>query len=150
MPQLSLLRIAPQRILNTLVAVAMLFSTPALTPASTVAPQHAMVSLNDSAAADQLVAQLSSPLSFDDRMGTALVAHLSTPLAVEQAHAVDGYRAGDVAYVPDELALVIFLVDGSAVPERGLIILGNLTSGLNDLAGCTRDCLVDLEIARTS
>lgn len=144
MPPLYLLRIAPQRILNTLVSVCLLFATPVLTPASTIAPLEATVILNDSAAADQLVAQQSSTLSFSDRMGTALVAHLSSPLSVDRTDTADRYLAGDVAYIQDEQALVIFLVDGSAVPESGLIILGRLSSGLGDLVGCVRDCPLDL------
>ncbi|MET0713748.1 MAG: cyclophilin-like fold protein [Mycetocola sp.] len=143
MPPLYLLRIAPQGILNTLVSVCLLFATPVLTPASTIDPLKATVILNDSAAADQLVAQ-SSTLSFSDRMGTALVAHLPSPLSVDRTDTTDGYHAGDVAYIKDEQALVIFLVDGSAVPESGLIILGRLSSGLGDLVGCVRDCPLDL------
>jgi hypothetical protein len=147
MPRLSLLRIAPQRVLNTVVAALLLLSTPALADGGAVPPPQASLSLDDSTAAAQLASHLPRTLTFDDRMGTAVFAELPTALASEDADATSGYRAGDVAYVAADQSIVVFLTDGIALPDHGLVMVGHVTSGLDDVAGCVRDCAIELVVS---
>ena len=76
----------------------------------------------------------------DDRMGTAQVAHLQAALDTAGAAPISSYRAGDIAYWPAEQSLIVFLADGSAVPSDGLVGVGRVTSGIDHLIGCARDC----------
>ena len=144
MPQLSLLRRAPQRLLNSIVAALLLVTAPALSHGSPAPGPRAVLAVDDSTTAAQLAAQLPLSVTFHDRMGTAVFAQLPTPLATNGADPVHQYRAGDVAYVTAEQSIVVFLTDGSAVPDHGLILLGHLKRGLDDLADCRRDCPVEL------
>ena len=146
MPQLSLLRIAPQRVLNSVVAALLLLTMPSLAPAGAVAPPQASVALDDSATAAQIAALLPLTVTFHDRMGTAALAQLPTPLPADHAAPMNEYRAGDVAYVTAEQSIVVFLTDGSAVPDHGLTLLGHLTTGLDELVDCGRDCTVELTL----
>jgi hypothetical protein len=80
-------------------------------------------------------------------MGTAVIGRLPAALSVRGAVRVEAYRAGDVAYVASEQSVVVFLTDGGAVPDGGLILLGHVTSGMDDLGRCVRDCAIDLGVA---
>ena len=150
MPQLSLLRLAPQRVLNSVVAALLLLTTPILAPTTTSPPPRAAVVLNDSASAAQIAARLPVTVTFHDRMGNAAFAQLPTPLSFDRATPMNDYRAGDVAYVAAERSIVVFLADGTAVPDHGLILLGHLSTGLDELVDCARDCAVELVATRTS
>ncbi|ACQ78676.1 hypothetical protein Bcav_0412 [Beutenbergia cavernae DSM 12333] len=100
--------------------------------------------MEDDAVAAQLTEQLPSDhiLSFDSRMGTAQVAALPQPLDV-RGDAMRSYRAGDVVYWSTEQALVIFLTDGFAVPDDGVLTrIGAVVDGMDQLVGCERDCRV--------
>ncbi len=106
--------------------------------------------LNDSASAAQIAARLPVTVTFHDRMGTAAFAQLPTPLSFDRATPMNDYRAGDAAYVAAERSIVVFLADGTAVPDHGLILLGHLSTGLDELVDCARDCAVELVATRTS
>lgn len=150
MPQIAVLRLAPQRVLNSVVAALLLLTTPTLAPASTAPPPRASVVLDDSAGAAQIAALLPLTVSFHDRMGTAAFAQLPTHLPTDHATTMHEYRAGDVAYLTAEQSIVVFLTDGTAVPNHGLAFLGHLATGLDELAGCVRDCAVELFATRTN
>jgi hypothetical protein len=150
MPQISLLRLAPQHVLNSVVAALLLLTTPTLAPASTAPPPRASVVLDHSAGAAQIAALLPITVTFHDRMGSAAFAQLPTPLPADHATPMHEYRAGDVAYVSAEQSIVVFLTDGTAVPDHGLAFLGHLATGLDELAGCVRDCAVELVATGTS
>jgi hypothetical protein len=77
----------------------------------------AHVRLDESSTADQLSDQRQGVLLFDDTMGTAQIARLSQPAEIRGVDVVDGYRAGDVAYWAAGSSVLIFTVDGSAVPR---------------------------------
>jgi hypothetical protein len=146
MPQRSLLRRTAQRALNSIVAALLLLTAPVLVPGDPSPPPRALVALGDSATADQLALQLPAAITFSDRMGAAVIGRLPAALSVRGAVRVEAYRAGDVAYVASEQSVVVFLTDGSAVPDGGLILLGHVTSGMDDLARCVRDCAVELGV----
>lgn len=149
MPQPSVLRLAPQRVVNSVVA-ALLLTTPTLAPGSTTPPAQASVTLAESATAGQIAAQLPLTVTFHDRMGTAVFAQLATPLAVDAADPMSEYRAGDIAYFAAERSLVVFLSGGAAVPDPGLTLVGHLAAGLDQLADCPHGCTIALAIASTS
>ena len=146
MPQRSLLRSTAQRALNSIVAALLLLTAPVLVPGHPSPPPQTLVALGDSAMADQLALQLPAAVTFSDRMGTAVIGRLPAPSSVRGAVRVEAYRAGDVAYVASEQSVVVFLTDGSAVPDGALILLGHVTSGMDDLARCVRDCAVEVGV----
>ncbi|MFF2487260.1 cyclophilin-like fold protein [Microbacterium sp. NPDC058062] len=144
MPQLSLLTLAPQRLLNSVVAALLLLTAPALSQGSPSPAPQAVLAVDDSTTAAQFGALLPFTLTFHDRMGTAVFAQVPTFLAPDSTDPMNEYRAGDVAYVTSDQSIVVFLTDGSAVPDHGLILLGHLTQGLDDLVDCRQDCPVEL------
>ncbi|MCO5954463.1 cyclophilin-like fold protein [Microbacterium yannicii] len=143
MPQRALLRTAPQDVFNSVVA-ALLCAVLVLSPGVATPPSQVHIAVDDAGTAGQFGSRLPLALTFHDRMGTAVFARLSEPLAVDQRTPAGEYRAGDVAYVASEQSIVVFLSDGSAVPAQGLVLVGHTTNGLDDLAGCVRDCPIDL------
>jgi hypothetical protein len=135
-----------QPIVNTVIAALLLLLTaPTISPAVESRSAPIVIAPNDSAVASELAGQLPLDVTFDDRMGTAAFAQLHTSLSVGAAAHQSSYRAGDVGYVASEQALVVFLADGSATPAGGLILVGHVTSGLEELAGCIRNCPVRIE-----
>lgn len=150
MPQHSLLRVVPQRVLNTIVAAVLLLTIPVLSHGVEAPPPRALVAISGSATATQLTSQLPITMTFNDRMGAAVFAQLPAALTVAGSTPISGYRAGDVAYIASERSIVIFLSDGSAVPDHGLVLIGHLTSPLGSLASCVRDCAVQLAAAEGS
>lgn len=150
MPQLSLHRLAPQALLNSIAAALLLLTAPALAHGSPAPPSRAGVAVDSSPSAAHFGARLPLTLTFHDRMGTAVFADLSRPIDTTRAPSMDEYRAGDVAYVAAEQRIVVFLTNGSAVPDHGLTLLGRLERGLDELIGCREDCLVELSVASTS
>lgn len=146
MPQRSLLSSPAQRVLNSVVAAVLLLTTAVLSQGSPAPPPEVSVLVDDSGAAREFAAQLPSDLTFDDRMGTAVFARLTSVLPDQGAAAMDQYRTGDIAYVPSEQSIVVFLTDGQAVPDSGLILLGHVTSGMHHLAGCVRNCAIEFRV----
>jgi len=146
MPQRSLLRRSPQRVVDTVLAMLLLVTAPALAPAATAPPPRVVVALDDSAAAAASAAHLPPTVTFHDRMGVAVFAPLPAALATGAAPAMTHYRAGDVAYVVAEQSIVVFLTDGAAVPQGGLMSLGHLEDGGDDLTSCAHGCAVELAL----
>jgi hypothetical protein len=144
MSQRSLLRLAPQRVLNSIIAALLLMTTPVLSHGGAAASGGSVVTVEVSTADAVVAVELPLTAAFHDRMGTAVLAHLPAPLATDGAAQVAEYVAGDVAYVESEQSLVVFLSEGAAVPGHGLVHLGHVTDGLEDLAGCVRDCTTRL------
>lgn len=103
------------------------------------------IQLNQSPAARQLAEQSPRSLLFNDRMGTAQVAYLSEPLTTAAVNTPSVYRAGDVAYWALEKSIVVFLAGGTDVPTGDLALIGRISVGLDDLAGCARNCPVLLD-----
>jgi hypothetical protein len=143
MPQRALLRTAPHYVLNSVVA-ALLCAVLVLSPGDATPPPQVHIAADAAGTAGQFGSRLPLAVTFHDQMGTAVFARLPEPLAVDQRAAAGEYRAGDVAYVASEQSIVVFLADGSAVPDQGLVLLGHVTDGLDDLADCARDCGIDL------
>ena len=105
---------------------------------------EAAIRLNDSMAAVNLEHRLPVSVSFDDRMGVAQVAELPSPLELEAVEPPTEFRAGDAAYWAAEQSIVVFLSDGHDLADDGLVLVGHVTVGLAELAGCTHDCRVRL------
>lgn len=142
MPNRVLSRLAPLPVLNTLTAVILLLSAPAVIPTVEDNPTTAVVTLDQSAT--QLASQFPLELTFTDRMGIAEFAPLPAPLLVDGAARMSSYRAGDIAYLASEQSVVVFLSDGAAVPDDDLMLIGHVASGLDNIADCVRDCVVRL------
>jgi hypothetical protein len=102
--------------------------------------------LTSSSISREFAGELPTAVSFSDRMGTAQVAPLTTPLDGADSAAETEFRAGDVAYWAPDHALVVFLSDNSSAQAGDLFLLGHITSELEDLAGCVRDCRVQLAV----
>lgn len=89
-------------------------------------------------------------LSFADRMGTAQLALLESPLDSAGAIATTVYRAGDVGYWEPAQTLIVFLTDTGSAPDGDVFVLGHITQGLEELTNCKRDCQVKLSIDSVS
>ena len=127
------------------VATALLLAgTAACSPGPMGDAANAEIWLNSSEPAVQLREHLPISLLFNDRMGTGEIAQLSAEILVDGADPVSSYRVGDVAYWAPGESIVVFLSDGDSLAEEGLVLVGHVTSGLNDLASCTRNCAVNL------
>lgn len=109
---------------------------------------RAQLQLSDSSAAERFAEQLPRSLLFHDHLGTAQVAYLSEPLETAGVDPVSDYRAGDVVYWATGQSIVVFLTDGAGVPTDGLSLIGHISAGLDDLAGCSRNCPVLLDDER--
>lgn len=135
----------PFRVLASIAAAMLLLvSIPACSQPSGEPLPEAAIRLNDSMAAVQLEHRLPLSMTFDDRMGVAQVAKLPNPLEVESVESPTEYRAGDMAYWVAEQSIVVFLSDGHDLAADGLVLVGHVTVGLAELAGCTHDCRVSL------
>jgi len=133
------------RSLALLTAAAFLLLT-----AAACAPSRALSPLAQLAVSQPAVAaQLGDRLVFDDRMGTAQIARLASPMEVE-GEPVSDYTAGDVAYWPAGHSVVVFLSDGRAVPEGGIVLIGAVANGVEALSGCADDCVVTITGRRSS
>lgn len=86
-------------------------------------------------------------LVFKDRMGGAQIAHLPTGISTDRTERSSSYKVGDVAYWAPEQSIVVFLSGGAGVPSQGLVNLGHVTDGLDDLSGCAHNCPVVLRQA---
>lgn len=107
-------------------------------------PPAATIALNDSATAAQLASHLPMVLTFENRMGTAELAPVPVPLSVEGTASATDYREGDIAYLASEQTIVVFLTDGSGVPDDAIVLLGRVTSSLEDIAACQWACPIRL------
>jgi hypothetical protein len=106
------------------------------------APPTVKIGFSDSVAAAQFEDRLPVTLMFNDRMGTAMVGRVETPLPLDGADHLSEYTVGEVGYWAAEQSIVVFLHSGSAVPLEGIVSLGHVTAGFATLAGCARDCAV--------
>lgn len=130
------------RIVALLVAAAMvLLTAAACAPAAADRPRAQLAILQPAVAA-----QLSHRLAFDDRMGGAQIARLTAPIDVEGETAFD-YTSGDVAYWRAGRSVIVFLADGRAVPEGGIVIIGSVARGMDELTGCAADCVASIGAA---
>lgn len=134
----------PRRALITLTATLLLVGLPSCSVVPDGAARVVEIRLSDFPAAAQIAHSLPLDLRFDDRMGSAQVAHLPVPLETGIPEPVAGYRAGDVAYWVPEQSIIVFLSDGHAVPADGLVRVGHISAGMNDLADCAQSCEVRL------
>lgn len=100
--------------------------------------------LNDTVTAVELSQRLPLAASFDDRMGTAQIARLETPLSIRGTEAASGYRVGDIAYWASEQSIVVFLSDGTSVPSSGLVLIGRIGHGLARISDCTQRCTLQI------
>ncbi|WP_429462384.1 cyclophilin-like fold protein [Microbacterium sp. ZKA21] len=96
--------------------------------------------------ADAVDEQLPAALTFDDRMGSAVVAPLPQALEVETDTASREFLAGDVVYSPAEQSIIVFTRGGSAASDHSLVLLGRVTDGMGELSSCVHDCSVRVEL----
>ncbi|TYL54175.1 cyclophilin-like fold protein [Agromyces mariniharenae] len=130
------------RMLAPIVAALLLAGAPAFTPDRPAT--ETVAELDPATGFEQ---RLSVALELDDRMGAAQVAQLPAALETATATPVTSYRVGDVAYWPAGQSLIVFLFDGAAEPSDGLVGIGRVTSGIERLADCVRDCPLRLTAA---
>jgi hypothetical protein len=131
------------RILTTVIAALLL--TAGAAACAPEAGTHSVAMRSSGAGVDQVAQQLPRNLTFENRMGTALVAHISTPIEAGRAVSVSAFRAGDVAYSPGEESVVVFLADGSSATGAGLVLVGHVDGeDLSQLSNCVQRCEVRL------
>jgi hypothetical protein len=94
-----------------------------------------LVTLADTATSRELAARLPLRLRVSDAWGQAKSARLSHPLAVDGTTRMLKPRPGGVYYWPDTAALAVYYDDlGQSVPPPGLVQLGTVQTGLDELA----------------
>ena len=114
-------------------------SSPPRGPAPRVVLQfgdHAVpVTLADTATSRDLAARLPLHLQMSDAWGQAKSARLSQPLTVDGTAGTLSPRPGGVYYWPDTAALAVYYDDlGQSVPPPGLVQLGTVETGLDEVA----------------
>ncbi|WP_426518812.1 cyclophilin-like fold protein [Diaminobutyricibacter sp. McL0618] len=130
-------------------AVLSLGALTASPPSATVSVSPiATVRLNSSSQAIELSRELPLSTVMNDRMGTALMTDLPTPLNMDRADSVQQFHRGDVAYWATAQKLVVFKADVSAVPDRGLVLVGQVGAGADTVAECVTDCRLTLRSGR--
>lgn len=109
----------------------------------TVGDKKVVVKMYDNATSRDLVAQLPLKLTLSDYAGTEKVARLSKKLSTKGAPAGFDPSVGDVTYYAPWGNLAIFYRDFGYA--EGLISLGTIESGLEDLAALPGDTTVIIE-----
>ena len=133
------------RILTTIVA-ALLLTGGAVACSPDAGPVSVVVRTSDTAAGLQFARQLPRETTFENRMGTAVVARLATPLETIRSESVSHYRA--VAYWEQQQSIVVFLAEGAATPSTALVIVGRVAGDdLSRLSDCVQHCTVRLAVA---
>jgi hypothetical protein len=114
-------------------------SSPTTGPAARVVLQfgdHAVpVTMADSATSRELAARLPLRLQLSDAWGQAKSARLSHSLPVHGTARTLTPQPGGVYYWPDTGALAVYYDDlGQSVPPPGLVQLGTVETGLDEIA----------------
>jgi hypothetical protein len=97
--------------------------------------QLATATLSDTRAAREFAAMLPLTVELTDRMGQAKTGRLRRPIPAEGAVRTLKPTPGGIYYWSDTAALAVYHDDlGQSVPPPGLIHLGGVDTGLDDLA----------------
>jgi hypothetical protein len=60
--------------------------------------------------------------------------------APHRTETASSYRVGDIAYWASEQSIVVFLSDGTSVPNSGLVLIGHIGHGLSSVRDRTQRC----------
>ena len=147
MHQTSLSRLGPRAIVLSTVLVAS--AAAGVVPSSAQALAAAMagvvsgetdavelaVTLTDTAAARDLASQLPVTLEMADRFGQAVVGRLPDELDYVGVGLVRDPEAGHLYYSPSDGSIAVLTADlGPSIPAPGLVDLGVVDSGLEELS----------------
>jgi hypothetical protein len=130
-------------------------SAPSTHPSARVVLQfgdHAVrVDLEDSVASRELADRMPLRLQVSDSWAQAKSARLSQPLTVDDTRRTLTPRPGGVYYWPDTAALAIYYDDlGQNVPPPGLVQLGIVETGLDEIADAGGLVTARVELANQS
>lgn len=104
--------------------------------------------LADTAASREFAAMLPVTLELEDAWGQAKSARLPRPVPLEGAASTLKPSPGGIYYWPDTAALAVYYDDlGQSVPPPGLVRLGVVDTGLEDLAAAGRHVTVRIDHA---
>ncbi|MET0422433.1 MAG: cyclophilin-like fold protein [Actinoplanes sp.] len=107
--------------------------------------------LFDTPESRQLAAMLPATVDLKDVWGQAKSGRLPSTLTAGGSTPIHDPRPGDIYFWPTSEVLAIYYDDlGQTVPDPGLIHLGALTTGLDDLAATGRRTTVRIDLAPTS
>jgi hypothetical protein len=110
--------------------------------------QVATATLSDTPEARRLAVMLPATVELKDVWAQAKSGRLPRPLTIEGSKPVHDPVAGGIYFWPQSGVIAIYYADlGQAVPDPGLICLGGVDTGLDDLAGAGRTVTVRLELA---
>jgi hypothetical protein len=105
----------------------------------TTGSRQATATLEDNAAARDLVSMLPVTVPMRDLLGREKPGLLPRPLTGD-VDPVFTYRVGQLAYwPPDNNIFVVYAGDGLPVPRPGLVPLGTVDSGLDVIGGAGND-----------
>jgi hypothetical protein len=108
---------------------------------------HAVAAtLTETAAATELAAMLPLSLTLADAWGQAKSGPLPHPVRAEGAERTLRPVRGGIYYWPETAALAVYYDDlGQSVPPPGLIRLGAVDTGLDEIAGAGRQVTVHID-----
>jgi hypothetical protein len=108
---------------------------------------HAVAAtLAGTAAATELAAMLPLRLTLSDAWRQAKTARLPQPVGVEGTEPTLRPVPGGIYYWPDTATFAVYYDDlGQSVPPPGLIRLGTVDAGLDDIAGAGRQVTVHID-----
>jgi hypothetical protein len=110
--------------------------------------QLASATLADTRAAREFAAMLPVTVELTDRMGQAKSGRLPHPIPAEGAVRILKPTPGGIYYWPDTTALAVYYDDlGQSVPPPGLIRLGGVDTGLDDLADASNWTRLRIDVA---
>ncbi|WP_328475486.1 cyclophilin-like fold protein [Actinoplanes sp. NBC_00393] len=108
----------------------------------------ATATLADTPEARQLAAMLPATLDFKDVWGQAKSGRLPNALTVDGAVPVHDPVVGDIYFWPQTEVIAVYYDDlGQSVPAPGLIRLGAIDAGLDDLAAAGRRVTIRWDLA---
>jgi hypothetical protein len=117
------------------VLLAAFLSPPTERPPADIRPEVRIEAhLDDSPSARQFAAMLPLRLTLRDGMGQAKIARLPAPIDVIGASHVTKPETATIYYWPPSAAIGIYYDDiGQSLPAPGMVRLGTVESGLDDL-----------------
>ena len=143
----------PHGVDDTVPAVAASSSSPVTSSVASGTPvvlrfgDHAVAAtLADTAASRDLAGMLPLTLELSDAWGQAKSGQLPRPVPVEGAARTMKPTPGGIYYWPDDGVLAVYYDDlGQSVPPPGLIRLGDIDTGVDELAGAGRKVTVRID-----
>jgi hypothetical protein len=108
----------------------------------------ATATLADTPAARQFAAMLPLTVELTDQMGQAKLGRLARPLDLTGADRVFGTTVGEITYwSPSDTLAIVYDGLGPTVPGPGLVRLGMVDTGLDDLADAGNRGSVRIDLA---